>query len=173
MEFKTKNGGTIVVPRKAQSHLLAHPGIMEILPEVISKIILPGDGLFMAKEVEMCRIIGQSGCVKTPEIGFDEKTHFALRLERDKPSRVVLDAECQDTTKVTVLAFPSRDDIGIYILVTSFVGPLAPKEPWDRSIQSESEFQYCLEFWSTNALIYDPEVMGPVLESSWKKVLNF
>lgn len=172
MEYKTKNGGTIVVPRKAQSHLLAHPDVLVILSEVIGKIILPRDGLFLATEVEMGRIIGQSGCVKTPEIGFNEKAHFALRLERDKPSRVVLDVECLDTTKVAILAFPSRDDIGIYILVTSFVGPLAPKEPWDKSIQLETEFQTCLEFWSSNALVYDPEVMGLILESSWEEVLN-
>ncbi|RLG28193.1 hypothetical protein DRO03_10405 [Methanosarcinales archaeon] len=171
MKKKTACGGTIVVPRKAQEHLRAHPEVQKILAEAVGKVSLPRNGEFLAVEVEMGRVVGLSGCVKAPRVEIDDLAFFAQRIERKTPSRVVV-SEGEPTTKVVVLAFASREDKRTYILVTSWVGSLAPKEPWDRNIRNNEEFRESLDFWSSHALVHDPAVMGEVFENSWGEILG-
>lgn len=168
---KTACGGTIVVPPKTENHLRAHPEVIQILSEAIGRVRLPEDRSFLATEVEMGQVVGRSGCVITLPIGTDEKAFFALRIGREKPSRVVPGIEGKETTKVVILAFPSKDSRD-YVLITSFVGSLAPKEPWDQNIRSQAEREESLDFWCSNALVYDPEVMGPYFESTWAEILG-
>lgn len=168
-EHKTACGGTIVIPRKAEDHLRAHPEVLEILPEVIGKVSLPQDGSFLAEAVEMGRCVGVSGRVSTPAIGLDEPATFAQRVGRTRPSRVIVGVEGPEVSTVVVLAFPSREEKGTYVLVTSWVGDLAPKEPWDAT---PGEFQEALAFWSSNALVWDSAVMSEPFESTWAEVLG-
>jgi hypothetical protein len=169
-KISTSCGGTIVVPRKAQEHLRAHPEVQKILAEAVVKVSLP-HGEFLAVEVEMGRVVGLSGCVKTPRIEVGDKTFFAQRVEREKPSRVVF-GKGEEATKVVVLAFPSRENKRTYVLVTSWIGSLAPKEPWDRNIKSEEELRESLDFWTSHALIWDSAVMSEPFESSWEEILS-
>ena len=169
-KFKTFCGGTIVVPRKAEDHLLAHPEVDLLLPEAIARVRLPQDGAFLSAEVEIGRIVGRSGCVQTSPITISDRTLFAQRVGREKPSRVIV-GEGEKTTKVVVLAFASREEAGTYVLVTSWVGSLAPKEPWDQNINTEREYQECVRFWCSNALVWDPAVMSEPFESTWRDVL--
>ncbi|MBI4088893.1 hypothetical protein HY415_02250 [Candidatus Kaiserbacteria bacterium] len=78
----------------------------------------------------------------------------------------------EETTKVAILASPSRQEAGTYVLVTAWVGTLARKEPWDPMIRSQEEYQECLRFWCSNALVWDPAVMSEPFESSWDEVLK-
>lgn len=170
--YKTACGGTIIVPPKAEDHLRAHLEVLAPLPEAIGLVELPKDGSFLAVEVEMERVVGRSGCVATPRIGLTDPAYFALRVGRERPSRVILDVEGPETTKVVVLAFASKESARMYILVTSFVGELAPKEPWDRNIKSQEELQESLDFWCSHALAYDRSVMGEPFASTWRQVLS-
>ena len=43
-KFKTFCGGTIVVPRKAEDHLRAHPNVDLLMPESIARVQLPRNG---------------------------------------------------------------------------------------------------------------------------------
>ena len=169
--FQTTCGGTIVVPRKAEDHLRAHPEVDLLLPEAIARVRLPRDGAFLSAEVEMGRIVGRSGCVSTPPISPSDRTLFAQRIGRDKPSRVIV-GEGEKTTKVVVLAFASREEAGTYVLVTSWVGSLASKEPWDPNIRGDAEYQECLHFWCSNALVWDPAVMSEPFEGTWEEILR-
>ncbi|MBI3952719.1 MAG: hypothetical protein HY336_02060 [Candidatus Doudnabacteria bacterium] len=170
--YKTACGGTIVVPPKTQEHLRAHPEVEGVLAEAIGRLTLPEGGAFCATEIEMGRVVGRSGCVATPPIGLSDPATFALRVGRDKPSRVVTGCEGPETTKVVVLAFASKEDQRTYVLITSFVGELAPKEPWDRSMRPGStEHQESLDFWCSHALVHSP-VMGEPFESTWTQVLR-
>jgi hypothetical protein len=169
-KFKTFCGGTIVVPHKVEGHLRAHPNMDLLLPEAIARVRLPHDGAFLSAEVEMGRVVGRSGCVQTLPIAMNDRTLFAQRVGRDKPSRVIV-GEGEKTTKVVVLAFASREEASTYILVTSWVGSLAPKEPWDLNIRSDEEHQECLRFWCSNALVWDPAVMLEPFESTWEEIL--
>lgn len=170
-EYQTACGGRIFVPFKTKEHLRAHPEVQEILAEAIGKVSLPQNGEFLATEVEMGRVVGLSGCVETPRIRTGDQAFFAQRIGRDKPSRVVV-GEGEETTKVVLLAFVAQEEQGKYILVSSWLGSLAPKEPWDPNITSQKEFQKSLDFWSSHALVYDSEVMGEVFESTWEAVLG-
>ncbi len=171
-KYVTACGGAIVVPRKAEEHLRAHPEVREILAEAIGKVSLPRDGGFLAIEVEMGRVVGLSGCMEALRIKVDDQAYFAQRIGRDKPTRVLPGARGVETTKVVVLAFPARGEAGTYVLVSSWVGTLAPKEPWDANIRSQEEFQESLDFWCSHALVHDSEVMGPVFESTWEEILG-
>ena len=173
MEFKTACGGMILVPPKAQEHLRAHPEVGKLLAEAIGQLLLPPRGKFLAVEVEMGRVVGRSGCVPTAPIGPRDSGAFALRVGRERPSRVIVGVEGPETTKVVVLAFPAREEARTYVLVTSYVGVLAPKEPWDRRLApGSSQHHESLDFWCSHALVYSPEVMGEVFASSWDEVLS-
>ena len=171
MKYKVQ-GGQIIIPQKMVIHLKAHPEIMGILPEVMDNLILPKDGSFLRREVEMGRLVGLSGCVETLPIQKFDETFFAQRTERKKPSRIVIGDLGEETSKVSILAFPDRSGSGDYILITTWIGFLAPKEPWDNNIKSEKEFQESLDFWLTHALIYQEEVMGQPFTSSWERILK-
>lgn len=170
-EFKAACGGRVIVPRKAENHLVAHPEVRNLLPEAIGRVKLPRDGAFLSAEVEMGRVVGRSGCVSTPPINPNHLSLFAQRIGRERPSRVII-GEGELTTKVVVLAFPVRGEVGTYVLVTSWVGSLAPKEPWDCTIASDQEYQDCLQFWCSHALVWSSDVMGEPFESAWEEVLK-
>jgi len=169
--FRTACGGTIVVPAKAEDHLRAHPEVEGVLAEAVAKVRLPQNGAFLSAEIEMGRVVGKSGCVSTSLITPWTTALFAQRIGRERASRVVI-GEGEETTKVAVLAFVSRGEVGTYVLVTSWVGSLAPKEPWDPKIEGRKEFQSCVSFWCSHALVYDSSVMGEPFESSWEKILK-
>ena len=171
-EFKTACGGAVVVPPKTEDHLRAHPEVLAFLAEAIGRVDLPRNGEFLATEVAMGRVVGRSGCVPMWHIGPNDRATFALRVGREKPSRVMVGAEGPETTKVVVLAFAAKEAAGTYVLVTAFVGELAPKEPWDRNIRTEAEAKESLDFWVSHALVYDSSVMGDVFESTWNRVLG-
>jgi hypothetical protein len=169
-KLRTACGGFILIPPKVEDHLKAHPEVNKILPEAIGRIKLPSTG-FLSKEVELGRVIGKKTRVVTPLCDVDSKILFTQRIDRDKPSRVApIGSVCEDTTKIVVLARPS--DPRTYILVSSWIGLLARKEPWDKTIANQEEFQECLEFWCSNALIHDTAVMGNIFESTWRDVLG-
>lgn len=169
-KFWTADGGMIIIPPKAENHLVAHPEVRDFLPEAIGRVMLPSDGAFLSTEVEMGRVVGRSGCVETYPISPSDRSLFAQRIGRERPSRVII-GEGEETTKVVVLAFASRGEARTYILVTSWVGSLAPKEPWDPMIKSREEYQDCLQFWCSNALVWDSTGMSEPFESSWAEVL--
>lgn len=169
-KLRTACGGFILIPPKVEDHLKAHPEVSKILPEAISRIKLPSAG-FLSIEVELGRVIGKKTRVDTPLCDVDSKILFAKRIDRDKPSRAAPSGSVsEDTTKIVVLARPS--DSRTYILVSSWIGLLARKEPWDKTIANHEEFQECLGFWCSNALIHDPAVMGDIFESTWRDVLG-
>jgi len=170
--YTTACGGQLVIPWKTREHLLAHPEVGELLEEVAGLLRLPSDGSFLATEVNLGRIIGRSGCVATTPITSSTPTLFASRVGRDKPSRVVVGELGPEVSTVVVLAFADRDVEGQYVLITSFVGQLAEKEPWDRTIRSQAEAERALGFWSCHALAHDPAVMDNPFVSTWQEILN-
>lgn len=170
MHLFTKCGSRITISERAQEHLLAHPDIWRFLPEATNKIVLPSNRSVLAIEVELGRVIGRSGCVSTPVIGIDDKAAFAVRLARLAPSRVAVGAIGLEVRHLVVKARPT-DQPGVYSLVTAYVGDLAPREPHDPTLTPEEQ-RASLEFWMTHALVYDPAIMGPVIETCWSEVLR-
>jgi hypothetical protein len=172
-QYETACGGVINIPLQAQYHLVAHPDVVEYLSVAIGKIRLPIVQKKFDEEIEMGQLIGRSGVVNNAPLQIGQRALFSLRTNRKLSSRVANVGELGDeTSKIVVIARPSLI-VGQYDLITSWIGTLARKEPWDGTITERREFQECLRYWSSTALVYDPTVMGPAFESSWKEILTF
>lgn len=165
-EYKTACGGTVVLSQAAKEHLLAHADVGEILGEVLGQISLPQE--WLVTETDLGRVVGLSSCVPAPYVGLDDPATFASRINRPRPSRVLVGAEKVSTSKVAVIARP--EESGVFTLVTAWIGPLAPMEPGDATPGPEREAS--LDFWSNNALVWDPASAGEPAEMTWRQVLD-
>lgn len=171
-QYKTACNGTINISQQAKHHLDAHPNVVKHLHGAIGTMHLPILRKKVECEIDMGRIIGRAGVVKTAPLQIGERARFALRANRKLPSRVANVGELgEETSRIVVIARPNHIE-SQYDLITAWIGTLAKKEPWDGSIAEPGEFQECLNFWSSTALVYDPAIMGPVFESSWKDILS-
>lgn len=168
-KFRSACGGIVEVSERSKRHLEAHPEVAAILVEAIGKAEI-GDGAFGELEVDMGRVIGRKSLLTTDCRAADSVMTFALRNGRDFPSRVVAGG-AEGANCNTVVIVVKRTRPGNYVLVTSWVGSLARKEPWDKTIRDQEQLNQSLDFWCRNALIHDPATMGPVFESSWSEIL--
>lgn len=168
MELKTADSALIIVSRRALDHLAAHPEVLALLPEAAGRVRLPSRGRRLQEVVDFGRVIGKATRVQTPQIAPHQPTSFAVRTNRDYPSRV---AEVHNPPPVCTLvlaagptAHPRR-----YELITAFLGTQAPPEPW--SLPPGLGRQVAVQFWCSEALVHDPSVMSPVFKSTWAQVL--
>ena len=170
--YKTRCGGIMHITQKAKSHLQAHPEVLSFLQNGIERISLPKDGQKYEGEIDFGRVIGRSGLTRTSPLGVGNQADFTVRKGRTLPSRVVSTNQIgEETTKIVVVARPTFEEKH-YELITSWMGPLAKKEPWDPSIKTIEEFRESLKFWTSFALVYKPQVMGPIWTSTCMKILN-
>lgn len=169
--YTTKDGRIIVVTDETREHMKAHPEVENILEEVLLNVELPQDKSVYGKEIDMGRVVGKSACVKLKKISLSEKSCFALRINREKASHVILDTEGDSTSKVIVWA-RFDENFNQYILRTAYIGNLAPAEPWDKSLKTETQKQESLDFWCEHALLYQKDVMGEPFESTWEEILK-
>lgn len=79
----------------------------------------------------------------------EDRVFYAVRGERPGPSRMIRHAP-QKTRCVTVIAGPETG-YSTNVLYTAFGGPLAPKEPWDPSLD-EASLAESKAFWAQHAL---------------------
>lgn len=163
----TRTGGTITVPPETLAHLEAHPDVGALIEEAVG-LLDSSSGAFIATDVDMGREVGLSACVPAPRLELDTEATFALRVNRPRPSRVVVGAEKVPTSRVAIIAAPTGG--GTYRLITAWVGPLAPKEPGDAS--PGAEFDQSFNFWSSHALIWEAETAASPVTSTWREVLG-
>ncbi len=169
--YKTNCGGNIIITEKVKSHLEAHPGIIDLIPEIASRVTLPTDGSRLARQISLGRVIGQSSLINTKKIGFSETAWFAVRKNRMKASRVVPNAAPADTDLVSIVANPIEKKS--YELVTAWFGAMAPKEPWDPNLAHDpAAYAESINFWCRYALIHNTEIMDDTFESAWDIILT-
>ena len=169
--YKTGCGGSIYLTEGVREHLKAHPGILALIPEIVSRVTLPTDGSRLASQTSLGRVVGQSSLIGTEKIGLSETAWFAIRKNRMKASRVVPDASPVDTDLVSIVANPVEKKS--YELVTAWYGEFAPKESWDPDLADDLRaYEESINFWCRHALVYDPEVMDKPFESTWEDIVN-
>ena len=169
--YKTGCGGSIILTEGVSNHLEAHSGILDLISEIASKVILPTDGSRLASQISLGRVVGQSSLINTKKIGLSEAAWFAVRKNRMKASRVVPDAGPADTDLVSIVANPVEKDS--YELVTAWFGAMAPKEPWDPDLaDNSSAYEDSINFWCSHALVHDLAVMDEPFESTWEDIVN-
>jgi len=168
--YKTGCGGSIYLTVGVREHLKAHPGIIDLIPEIASRVILPTDGSRLASQISLGRVVGHSSLIKVQKIGLSETTWFAVRKNRMEASRVVPDAGPADTDLVSIVANPIENNS--YELVTAWFGALAPQEPWDPDLADDpAAYEESINFWCRHALVHDLAVMDEPFRSTWEKVL--
>ncbi len=171
ISYKTGCGGSIYLTEGVREHLKAHPGILALIPEIVSRVTLPTDGSRLASQTSLGRVVGQSSLIGTEKIGLSETAWFAIRKNRMKASRVVPDASPVDTDMVSIVANPVEKNS--YELVTAWYGEFAPKESWDPDLADDLRaYEESINFWCRHALVYDPEVMDKPFESTWEDIVN-
>lgn len=170
LELQTGCGGKIFVNDETWKHLEAHPGILDLIPEIASKVTLPTDGSKLACQTSLGRAVGHSSLIKTQKIGLSETAWFSIRKNRMKASRAVPGAAPVDTDLVSIVANPVEKDS--YELVTAWFGAMAPKEPWDPDLADDLRaYEESINFWCSHALVHDLAVMDEPFRSTWEKVL--
>lgn len=132
-----------------------HQDAVLILPEALQKISASGRN-FIIEEVNFDRIVGESICVATRP---GDQIVYAKRPNRWGLTRFVRNRTPEPSSSVVVILKKAEDNN--YILITAFIGAMAPPEPWDRNATSESR-----EFWNTHALVWGREEIIPGTESS-------
>lgn len=173
MHLITKCKGRIIIPASTQEHMRAHPESWQLLPEAVGRLDLPKDGSELSIEFDFGRIIGRSGCIETPRIGFNQVSFFAMRLARAFPSRVVMGEDGPEIRHMTIKAVPApHERVHSYQLITAYIGNLAPSEPWHLEQMSFEDFQESMDFWTTHALTYNPVTMSHPFPSTWTQVLR-
>lgn len=136
-------------------HLLAHRGVIDLLPECFERL---GDARehIICKSIDMDRIVGKSDCVATSDA---DEIVYAQRYRRRGLTRFVKNRESVPSSHVTVIMKKIKPDR--YVVLTAFVGQLAQREPWDRTIKNSIEQVASLLFWKNHALVWgSQEVVG-------------
>ena len=168
--FRSACGSIVEINGRCVKHLEAHPEVATIIVEAIGKANF-GNLPVAEIEVEMGRIVGRKTKVTTNLESPDSPMMFVLRNGRALPSRVAVCVSiCDETTNVAIIA--KQASPSNYILTTCWIGNLAQKEPWDKTICSSEEYDKCLMYWCQNALLYDPATMGTPFESTWNQILR-
>lgn len=169
--YKTLNGGHLLLSEETREHLVAHAEVDDrFVQEIASKIILPQDSSFFHEEVNMGRVMGRAGRVKTESIGLDDPAWFVLRKGRVKPSRIVFDAEAPLVSTVVVMADPT-DDPNAYRLITAYIGKMSEREPHNKFINNPAEFIQAAKFWCREALVFERKVADEIFRSTWRDVV--
>jgi len=171
ISLKARCGGFINLTDSLREHLEAHPEILDLIPEIVSKVNIPTDGCRLASQISLGRVVGKSSLINTKKIGLSDKTWFAMRKNRMKASRVIPGETPLDTDIVTIVANPVAENR--YELVTAWFGVFAPKEPWDPYLADDlPAYEESIHFWCSHGLVYSSETMLEPFESNWENILK-
>ena len=170
--YKSSNHCLVELSRKTQSHIEAHPKIIDYLPETISKTSLPKKQKNRIRmEIDLNKIVGKSSLIKTDPITNNSDTYFSIRKGREGPSRVMLDEKPKETSIISIVVDPI--DEKQYSLISAWYGHIAPKEPWDKSLLKDKKaLDKSLIFWCCHALVYEVDFMQEPFVSTWGKVIS-
>lgn len=148
----TANG--IKVYDRNDGHNDVHPVPQAILEEALLHISTCEN--FVKETINFNRVIGQTTCVS---VDSTDNIVMAYRKGRKGPTPLVLGREPEDCTSLVVILKKCDDED--YILVTTFIGILSEREPWDPAIIPDSaEHQRAITFWNTHALVYDQSIVA-------------
>lgn len=132
-----------VFDREDGSHI--HQSAASLVAEAISRISAAGRS-FMVLGVEMGRTVGENICVETTSA---DEIIFAQRPGRQGLTRFVKNRQPESSSVFSLVLEECR---GEYILLTIFISPPTPVEPWHHKADAEA-----LAFWQSHAFIWGME----------------
>ena len=152
---KTRDGSNIY--EYGESHFHEESGLdYDILEKAIGVIDSKGRET-IKEQVNFDRPLGLNMCV---DVGEDDKIVMVYRKGRLGKTPMVRGRTPKECNSVIVIAKKKNEmSNSDYQLLTAYVGELAEKEPWDPTIEDESERKRCEEFWNSHALIYNADLI--------------
>lgn len=144
MHIKTADGIVVDIDRE---HMKAHESVMPFLKQIIPTLVV-GDQPFIKTAIDMGQIIGVTDCVETTQ---HDDIVYAKRPGRPGKTRFVKNRNPQPSSHVTLI----MKRVGRrFKLLTGFIGNVAEKEPFDKSIRTDAEFMQAKHFWDRHALVW-------------------
>lgn len=150
--------GEPVIDRK-DSHARTHASVFAVLAEALALVDCKGRKSVYTT-LDLGRTVGESICVETSRDGGGDEIVYAQRPNRRGLTRFVKNRAPVPTSRVTVSV--KRGCGGSYTLMTAFVGPGTPAEPWDQNYATPES----RTFWSTHALVWGREEVLPGTETT-------
>ena len=158
--FTTKNGVNVVVSKETMEHMKAHIGVdVNHIKEAVARIEY--NGPFFMEEVNLERTIGKDNCVPTAP---GDDVRLLYRKGRKGRTPIVFNKTAADTSVIVIGICDDDENDNIPTLFTAFYGRKAPREPWDT--KSEEEKDASMVFWTTHALVYNPDELDEERNSS-------
>lgn len=145
MKLKTADGVEVKIDSE---HMRQHANVLPFLKEIIPNMTVADKGGFIKTSIDMGRVIGVSDCVPTTQ--YDDIV-YAQRVGRPGKTRFVKNRNPQPSSHVAVVMKRVGDK---FKLLTSFIGQVAEKEPFDKSIRTDEEFMQSKHFWDNHALVW-------------------
>lgn len=144
MVFLTQDGFKV---RMCHEHMAQHTDVIQYLDEAIGSVEVKSRR-FMKIHVDMGRVIGKTACVTTDET---DEIVYAVRVGRPGETRFVKNREMQPSSHVALIMQKQGSE---YKLVTAFVGKVAERELFDKSLRTEAERHVAEKFWANHALVW-------------------
>ncbi|PJE76537.1 hypothetical protein COV05_04175 [Candidatus Uhrbacteria bacterium CG10_big_fil_rev_8_21_14_0_10_48_16] len=176
--YTTRDGSSVFPYPNAQEYWARDENLVVLFEGCIGGLDLTNVTDKKAFEVQMGRSIAPATLVTTLASHTNEELQFVRRGPRKGPSRVLLlpTNSIPDVSTLVVVVQPKfkwedgkKVFLDEFMLVTCYPGVIAPNEPCNTKPDT-NERQDSLEFWTTHALIYRPD-MGEIFLSTWDDVL--
>lgn len=148
----TNSHGVRFAPRINANHI--HLDLDKFLP-VITAEIKDYQTDFVEIEHKFTEIVGKTECIP---INSTDKIIYAIRIGRNGHSKFVLGREPMDCDSIFCIL---KKLASHYVIITIYIGHKAGKEPWDSLAEQKD-----LDFWESNALIYNKELIKGGTETS-------
>lgn len=132
----------------SNKHMQVHKDVYPFLHEAFA-MFTPTKETIQKTVIKFDRIIGATICVKTTP---EDEIVYARRKGRKWDSRMVKNRTPTPTQELTIVVKRCKNNI--YRLLTAYVGGQSEREPEDINIRSNEEYDRCVEFWSSHALLY-------------------
>jgi hypothetical protein len=157
------------------AHFHQHKDVIEYLQvaleRVISEIRLLPVGETVKKTVDLHKNLGKTHCI---ELKGDEEIFYAQKKGRQTLSKFVRGKQSIDCSCITFVIYKATNKR--YKVWTAYIGYMAEREPLDRRVSNEEEFNRCKEFWDKHALVEGSQNIfadSITTECPWDTYQNF
>ena len=127
------------------------------LRQGLEKIEL-GEQKFSRHQVMFDYVIGKDRCVHTNP---GDTVVMYQRPGRIGETPMVMNRKSDDTKQLNVVV-GYDDTIERFVVITAFMGMMAPQEPWDPHCEDKAKSE---EFWATHALVPDTKTYVDIKNS--------
>ena len=141
---------------RQNSHFHPEGGLtVELLTEALSRVWVKNRSYVQKFVVDFDRVIGKTTCVSVTD---DDDVIMCRRKGRKGPTPMVKNREPEDSKQISMCLRSKKD--GTVELITAYIGGEGPREPWDRTLKTNTERIEAIKFWQEHALIFDPELIS-------------